>query len=360
MTSEDLLSQTIQYVRFPLTIAVVFIHCDTGVFQAFYQAGTWIWLSYTIKILSHIIPAICVPLFFFISGYLFFNKSRFSIYIYINKLRSRYHTLMTPYIIWNFIGFLILLIKMHPRFSFLFPSLQGYRIDIVVFLRSFWETNLPKEVNVGGPIDYPLWYVRDLILLIFLSPVIYWLTRKLNICLVILGGIIWFYGGRFHLAFAIFDCQSLFFFPLGAYFSINHLNFLKMINNASWAPFTYIICVLGEAYCETSFNCFWIHKFGILIGMISVFYITSSLLLKQMISVNDYLSNASFFVYALHGLLITKFMNASMLLLQPNSPFVVLLIYFIVPITTIFVCLFLHRMLWRFFPSFSKMITGGR
>lgn len=43
-----------------------------------------------------------VPLFF-ISGYLFFFRTAFSVDVYKKKLKSRIKTLLIPYLFWNFV-----------------------------------------------------------------------------------------------------------------------------------------------------------------------------------------------------------------------------------------------------------------
>ena len=134
MTNDELLSKTISYLRFPLIVGVVFIHnkmAEINVQGDIVSYDDWPWLTYTMDFFSSVLPTIAVPLFFFISGFLFFYKVDFDKNVYIKKLKSRYHTLVIPYLIWNFVGFLILLIQMHPRFYSLFPLLKDYRITSV-------------------------------------------------------------------------------------------------------------------------------------------------------------------------------------------------------------------------------------
>ena len=208
---EDLLSRTISFLRFPLIVGVVFFHNKMGTINIqgnIINYDSWPWLSYIINFFSSVISAIGVPLFFIISGFLLFYKVDFNKEVYLKKIKSRVHTLLVPYIIWNFVGFLILLTKIHPKFASLFPLLKGYRIDIVEFLKCFWAIALPSSpigVEHTTPIDTPLWYVRDLMILVLCSPIIYWIIKRFKGYVIVLLGVIWYFtlGGVFYHLYPI-------------------------------------------------------------------------------------------------------------------------------------------------------------
>lgn len=365
MTNEELLSKTISYLRFPLIVGVVFIHSKMGEIniqgkEVRYEA--WPWLTHTMDFFSSVLPTIAVPLFFLISGFLFFYKVDFCNEIYSKKLKSRFHTLAIPYLIWNFIGFLILLIQMHPRFYSLFPLLKDYRIDITKFLSYFWIRDLPM-VGPGehdSPINYPFWFIRDLIILVVASPFIHWLIKKFKFAVIVALGAVWFFGLGKYIGLPTLCHQSIFFFPLGAYFSINHINFVSMAHKYSWSVPVYLILALADTFTKGETYNFWFHKTGILIGLMSATYIASALVYIGKVKTSKFLSDASFFVFALHGLFINKYMKAIVMTVHPGSPFLVLFIYFFVPITTICVCLAIYKVLSRYLPSVAKVVTGGR
>lgn len=365
MTNDELLSKTISYLRFPLIVGVVMIHNKMG--EITIQGKTidydaWPWLTHTMDFFSSVLPTIAVPLFFFISGFLFFYKVDFNKAVYEKKLKSRSKTLFIPYLIWNFIGFLILLIQMHPRFFSLFPLLKDYRIDITEFLSYFWAKDLPMDLQGehSCPINFPFWFIRDLILLVIVSPIIFWLIKKLKVFLIILLGIIWFFGLGKHVGLYMLSHQSVFFFPLGAYFSIYHINFVTLANKMKWTPLLYLILAFADVFSIGKPYSFWFHYTGILTGLVSVTYIVSELIKIGKVEISKFLSDASFFVFAMHGLFISKYMKAIIMVFHPESPYVVLFIYFFVPITTIIICLGLYKLLYRYLPSVAKVVTGGR
>ena len=365
MTNDELLSKTISYLRFPMVVGVVFIHNkmeEINIQGEKISYDDWPWLTHTMDFFSSVIPTIAVPLFFLISGFLFFYKVDFDKTVYKKKLRSRSHTLVAPYLIWNFIGFLILLIQMHPKFLSLFPLLRDYRIDISEFLSYFWMKELPTDPPGGlsMPINYPFWFIRDLIILVLVTPVIHWCVKRMKYVFVILLGAVWFFDLGEYIGFPGLSHQSIFFFPLGAYLSICRLNFVELARKAKWSPYLYAIFAFADTFTKREPYNYWFHNIGILVGLIAVVYITSLLLEKDKIKINKLLCEASFFVFAAHGLFISKFMKALVMTVHPQSPFVVLFIYFFVPVATILICLGMYKVINKLMPNVARILTGGR
>lgn len=361
MTNDELLSKTISWLRFPLIVGVVFIHNEMthiNIQGEILEFKDVYWYTGLNTFFSNVLPRISVPLFFFISGFLFFYRSDFNKETYKRKLKSRVKTLLVPYLIWNFIGFLILLTQMHPRFTSLFPLLADYRIDITVFLQSFWSITLPMNENESSlPINGALWFIRDLMVACLLSPILYWLIKRMKHYLIILLGLAWF--------MALFPMLSnsqhtIFFFPLGAYFSINRINFVTLFQKAKSVPLLYILVAILDTIGFGGEYHIYIHHTGILLGLVAVITVISRLIERNKIRVNTFLSEGSFFVYAAHMLFISKFMKAILMILRPESPYLLICIYFFVPTATILICLGLYKVLKKYLPSVASILTGGR
>ena len=121
MTNDELQSKTIAFLRFPLIVGVVLIHCY---YKELPIGGVKVPVmdEYPIykliaDLFSQVLARTAVPLFFLISGYLFFYKSSLSWPMYGSKLRKRAQTLLFPYLFWN--GALVAL---HLLMELLFPS----------------------------------------------------------------------------------------------------------------------------------------------------------------------------------------------------------------------------------------------
>jgi surface polysaccharide O-acyltransferase-like enzyme len=168
------LSETIGALRFPLMVCVVLIHTIIPN-QTQHLFVDW-FDSYVIESFVRI----AVPLFFFISGFLFFNGvDRFGRGEYWNKLKSRIKRLLVPYILW---GVLAIFVK---YVFFLFGE------DDSVYLFD----NYLKWIYyiVWQPFNYQLWFVRDLFLVVLISPLIYFLLKRLKIWFVLLLGGVWLF-----------------------------------------------------------------------------------------------------------------------------------------------------------------------
>ena len=70
--SEKLQSDTITWLRFPLIVGVVFIHDNITLGQNSEIINPF-WFDCVIRLFSDVFPRVCVPLFFIISGFLFFT-----------------------------------------------------------------------------------------------------------------------------------------------------------------------------------------------------------------------------------------------------------------------------------------------
>ena len=152
-------SRVIDLLRYPMAVLVVMCHCgflDGG--------GTAVQIFF-----SETLPHVAVPLFLLFSGYLFFKEGRFDGALYQRKLKSRFRTLFIPYIIWSTLCFIIAVAqgKITPTFLHYFQGLWDTELwnDGVSFSRT-----LP-----GYPVNMPLWFIRDLMILVLISPLIWFL-----------------------------------------------------------------------------------------------------------------------------------------------------------------------------------------
>lgn len=171
------ISDLIRILRFPLAVCVVMVHCMPDANSI--EHG----LSDSIR--QYLLPIVndAVPLFFMISGYLFFvNIDKFTWNVYRTKMRSRINTILLPYLLWN-----LLYLLFYSAQSFAFPAqlisggktpVQNFAVED--FLLCFWRTSVLGPENTYYPIYVPLWFLRDLFLICLASPVIYLLMKYLR------------------------------------------------------------------------------------------------------------------------------------------------------------------------------------
>ena len=107
---EKLQSKVVDFLRFPLMIGVVIIHSrftiilQPQMLEYVQTGGIYFYVSW---LFSKVIFGICVPVFFFISGYLFFREGNLTIQSYVYKLKRRFFSVFVPFFCWNLIYVLI-------------------------------------------------------------------------------------------------------------------------------------------------------------------------------------------------------------------------------------------------------------
>ncbi len=229
MTNDELQSKTIAFLRFPLIVGVVLIHCY---YKELPIGGVKIPVmdEYPIykliaDLFSQVLARTAVPLFFLISGYLFFYKSSFSWPMYDSKLRKRAQTLLLPYLFWN--GALV---GLHLLIELLFPSVLSGEVKPVLdygwcdWWDIFWAREPSEPGGMPMPINYPLWFIRDLMVLVVFSPLVYAMVRYLRQYALALLGFLWLiYDGA---STPGLSPTAWFFFSLGAFYSVHRRNFV--------------------------------------------------------------------------------------------------------------------------------------
>ena len=377
MTNEELLSRTISYLRFPLTVGVVFIHFSLGdglaVNGQIYGLENPDWYFFIVNLISQTFARVSVPLFFVVSGFLFFYRIDFNSGVYLHKLRSRVKTLLIPYILWNIIAILWQLKCFIPGVSSFIHPVE-IRISLIRIINTFFCNTYHSGIILGPPyfseaglypIDGPLWYVRDLLVMVALSPIIYWIVKKGGVGSVAIIGLLWFFssiilpeGGHYLYMFV----TATFFFSCGAYYSIFKSNFVVSFCKLKYAPIFYIIIAILDALTKGQ-NCnVYLHKVGILFGVVSMVVIVSNLLVFGKVKVNNTLEKSSFFIFALHFLFIGELGKVFFMLFHvvDSNPYAMLALYFIVPIITVLLCLGLYVILKSYLPGICNLLTGGR
>jgi hypothetical protein len=151
------------------------------------------------------------------------------------------------------------------------------------------------------------------------------------------------------------------FFCWGAYYSINKVDVVDRFRKVWYAPIVFlVVSVIDLATYGTPVSLLMggLEPF---IGIVSLIVIASYLLEKGKAKVNETLANSSFFIFALHTLIMFELAKVLFLLLHlPDSPYALLLLYLTVPFITAFVCIGLYLLLKRFMPTLCGWLTGGR
>lgn len=379
--SESILSNTIKYLRFPLTIGIILAHSNLGrlgfvVHGVQYGMNYPDWYYYISVLFSEVLALICVPTFFVVSGYLFFYRTDFDSKVYVQKLKKRFRTLMIPYLLWNLIALLVKVTKMLPIFSSVFHNMGNieFKFSLIRLFNTFFYDDGSNGMFVDHfqiihvtsplPINGPMWYVRDLMVIILLTPLIYWLLKTLKYWFIFALAIYLYIFGHLLLpegSYLSIVIDYLFFFSWGAYYSINKQNIITEMRKLKWIACLFVPSVIINLLTiDTKYNTY-IFLPHIILGIIFAFVATSYFLEKGKIHVNETLANCSFFVFALHSLILNDLGKLMFMACQLNdTPLVLLFLYIAIPTITIVICVWLYKLLNRYLPKICGLLTGGR
>ena len=338
------MSKVITNLRFPLMLGVVLIHNVLIEPEKAASEGLSL-LSFVINLFSRGITAPCVPLFFFCSGYLFFLKygKSFDVAGYRRQVKKRLHTLLVPYVFWNTLV-LSLFAFMHKFLpSLVNPEFNNvYKYSVWEFLRSYWD--FPG----GQPVCYQFWFLRDLMMVVLFSPVVYAMVK---------------YGHRFFVAaivvlylydVSMFPFQMAFtFFSLGAWFAINNYDFVawaKKLSFVALPAFLTLACVYSTKTDGGGQN-------GIVTLTGAVAFI---LLASKYKGIDENLTDSGFFVYAFHGLPILLLSRLLVRFFRPSDTVTWLVCYVLCFAFIILLSVSSYLFLKKMFPKITSVITGGR
>ncbi|WP_343563103.1 acyltransferase [Sphingobacterium sp.] len=365
--AEDLQSKTIDFLRFPLIVGVVFIHTD---FSDIVMGGVkqisfvnYPIFSFIFSLFSKVIFELCVPLFFFISGFLFFYKTAgFSWEIYLQKLKKRVRSLLVPYIFWN-LAVIVFLLLAQTFFSGTLVSGRNKLItdySLTDWLWSLWDTShVNPHLRKTLPVNSPFWFIRDLMVVVLSSPLIYVLIKKLKAYAVILLGLLWIFNPFFYLPGL--STVAFFFFTAGAYFSINNKNFVGAMRPLlSIALIVYVLLVVAQLVFRGL--AWWADLYcaGIMIGVVAVVAVSAHFIERGSWRTNAFLAESSFFIYAYHRLPLVFVIKFLFMLLKPQAEGLLLFLYLACPTIIIVLGLVIYSLLKQFWPRFTAMISGGR
>lgn len=314
-----------------------------------------------------------VPVYFFISGYVFFLSitEGYTQKIYLNKIRNRVKTLFIPYVIWNIIPVLFFLFLYFPPLSSVFgKNISELNISWQAIFNTFWdhnngifgdgiiETNWPVLPQNG-----PLWFLRDLMALTLVSPIIYLLIKKLGVYIVLSFGVLWFYGAIYNQGIAsVF--VGLFFFSLGAYFSVNKKDMVHQFGKYSKLSFC-IYPLLSMACLVLSYCSFplvissVVKTINIFVGLFFVYNLAALIIKKGIFRVSPLLASSSFFIYVSHAFIL-GFVKLFYVLFKPVKDLGVISVYLFATLVIVIVLLGVYWLMRRFTPRLLGVLVGRR
>lgn len=353
------LSKKIKVLSFLCILLVLYIH-------TYYNEGEkYGSCMFLVSLLGQGLSYMAVPLFYLISGYLFFlgTESK-KVDVIFHKQKKRVRTLLVPYLIANALNLV---------FYLMLPFVSRY----ITAIQPFIAHNLLESAGDGwfhklyfsfysGPIAFQLWFVRDLLVLVLISPLFYYILKYVSrskigciLLLCLLSPLVYFRPTAFLWAMG--------WFCIGGLIVMNP--YIYITNCCSWKPLgiiSILVCfclVLVNAFSNIGLINFGVRPIWIIISSIIGIWISYDCLFMESKQDNVNLLNYrvygyTFFIYLIHEPFINIFKKLPLLI--SNTEWMIDFCYLIVPLLFAWFAMFVGKVLQKSLPRFYTTFTGGR
>lgn len=344
-------SERINILKFIGIVFVVLIHSYTS--DVNFAGGTLVvqlplWLNIIEYSISFIIARCGVQLFFLISSILLFKKKR----AYFSTIKGKAKTLLIPYLIWNTAWILVFFVLQSIPFT------ADYFSGSHILIRDCGFVDWLNLYGIGTqyPQDYPLWFVRDLMVVTLFYPLIGFLAEKqpkivlavstlllfLPVVFPFKTAVLWVCigAGVVKLSLRISDIDKMKMPVVSVIYSVVAIALICLfIYDIYFAPLTTAFIFISII--------FWVK-------ITKYIYANPSLkgvLLK--------LAEWTFIIYVAHEMTLSS-VNKVCWRLFPNNSVIALILYFAIPFVVITLCVIFGKILKRILPKAYLIVTGGR
>lgn len=361
LEARKLQSKVIDVLRFPMAVLVVLLHASfmnerdaegdsifSGFDSSIYEVVDFLFVNS--------LCAVAVPLFFFISGYLFFCKGGqfFGWPSYAAKIRRRFGSLFVPYVAWNALVILFLFVVQCMVPSMMSGSNKAIAdYSVADYLCSFLSMSWVNPSGINVPVNGPLWFIRDLMVLCLLSPLVFCLSKWLKWLFPLCAMAYWLAD---HPLFLFPTGPAVFFFSLGAWIGIRGIGFVECSRRwGKWSLGAFSLAVLLNLFCRDAL----LGKAVVLFGVVAMVYVVALLVERKLVDVNRFLTGSTFFLFAAHYQIIVVLVRLLSKLGVQNQWFY-LAGYFLCPLLVVSIVLCVYALLNRYAPRLSALLSGGR
>lgn len=333
------------FIKFVFILGVVAWHSDV----CFNAAGPVAPVGSAIAdfICSNLANAV-IPGYFFISGLLFFNNvKRFSLRWYFGKLKRRVFTLLIPYLIWNCVGLGIEIYHYYSAGSGLPGVIVDGELSPLALLKGFWD-----YAN-GMPYAFAFWFIRNLIVIVILSPLAYLIGAKSRlVCLA------------FTVVCCLFDNSlgGFLFFTLGCTAAVFYKQALCRIKRgpAVIAFVVFAVCTVLSALNVVENYRGALFTVELLCAIIILFRLIRVYRKRLENRLIRYLTASTFFIYALHQFIVPTVRNTFTTLFGLTETLGVLAAVSCTFLTLVAFSLVIFTVMRFFVPRIAAVLCGNR
>lgn len=348
-------SKRITALRFPLMLLVMIKHnvIVKGLFIHDLPFEESSLVTIIKEFFANGLGELAVPVFFIFSGFLLFSSEK----TYLQKLKSRFRSIFVPYTIWTvvYFGVWLILKKMEILTGEVNPVTDWQEWTFRDYILRFFGY---KDV-FHFPFVGSFWFLRDLMILVFFSPVLKFLVKRFP--LILFSSLLIFY--IFAVRLPLIHYASAFYFSLGSLFAVYGVNFFEACDNFRFKD-SLILFLVGFLFFyfdkknignDFNLSCsFFLMMAG---GIVTIFK-SSKLILEneKVFGLTKYLAPLTFFVYAVHAPVLQELVKK----LTLHAKFPSLLQFLLACILDIGLSLLFAIIFRKLFPSVFAIICGGK
>lgn len=302
------------------------------------------------------ISGVANPLFYFISGYLFFMGMT-NVSECFPKIKKRIRTLFVPYLLANTIAFAMYAAL--DGISRLSPALY----NVVNFhILDWFKLDLPTILyNVyWGPVAFQLWFVRDMMIFVLLSPIIY-------CCMKLFASKRWLAIGSLILLLATYAFTSMhvIWMAIGGIIAMTGIIDITEFGSTRMKDIVMLLCI-GIFFIISflvSANVYEIpFKGHSLFGVIGLWMLYDRIVSgRLLLPKSQWLTTScslTFFIYLVHEPTLLIFKKIPLLL--SSGELALTLSFLLVPLIFISATIYIGALLRKWIPNAFSLYVGGR
>lgn len=342
------LSRSIETLRFPLILLIICLHCYTSTSAVTRGHDIYFRLIYPVSLWM---GETGVPAFFFISGLLFFYSKK----TFLQKIESRFHTLLIPYLFFNALILCGYLCLMHFGKSIIILGKDLADYTLIDYIRAFWDRGVWDHGN-GSPMLCPLWYIRNLMILVIISPIIFHIVKYTKLLFPVFFGLLWINAHD-----SAYTFQSLTMFSLGAYFSICDKNPIEVFDKYKRLFVGVFLFLAFMDFLHLFVPVPFALPFHRLSLVTNTFFCISFLgeFLYRHHLYSSFLSKSAFFVFCIHYPFVTN-LRPIFTMINGQSDIIHVFLYLGAVIGVTILCVLVFVLLKRMMPGLVNVVTGNR
>lgn len=327
----------IAIISFGCSLLVIWIHTYNLETYGITQNSIGIsYIVYCIEKFWSAITRIAVPMFFLMSGFLFFRSFSWDKLVY--KYTRRLKTIVIPYICWCSLYYIyFVIISKIPYIRNVIGEDAVKTLSLVEWLSSLW-----------GQCYYVFWFLKNLIIFIILTPLIHILLKnrdRIPLGTIILLALIFNkYFGWVNMI------EGIEMYALGSWLAINYKDLVLYKNR----KLTYMGLIYILGLLVTQFK--W---YNIFFEIILYFSIWFALDIFEYSKDLPWWMQITFFTYVAHDVFLEGFEKVVWIMFG-NNPVIALLDYIFMPILVFCFLTLLAFIMKNYFGFVWKILTGDR